>query len=150
MATIRETHFYGAPLIEAHFYFIQKEFFKMFYECSEKLKTIAKILFIALIVLAGLMVIVGIALLSEASVLTVTMIISAAVTVGAGYISCVELYGFAEIIENTGDAVGELEETNKRLTNVAETNLRLSNVVANNLPEILKIEKQQIESKENE
>ena len=95
------------------------------------------------------MVIGGIALLSEASVLTVTMILSAAITVGAGYIGCVQLYGFAEIIENTGDAVAEVGETNKRLANVAETNLRLSNVVANNLPEILKIEKQQAERQEN-
>ncbi len=121
----------------------------MFDEISDKLKRIAKILFIAMIVLAGLMVVLGLMVLSEDSALTVGIIIGSAVMVGGGYVACAQLYGFAEIIDNTSDVVGEIAESNKRLANVAETNSRIVNVVAKSLPEILQTLEEQPKRQEN-
>ncbi len=121
----------------------------MFNQISEKLKLMAKILFGIAIALGVLMVFLGLWIGSEGGIFLV-MFISAALTVVSGYMSCVQLYGFAEIIENTDNVLTELAETNKRLANVAESNVRIANVVAKNLPEILTTLEEQTNNQENE
>ena len=121
----------------------------MFNQISEKLKLMAKILFWISIGLGVVFVFIGLRIGSEDGIFLV-MFISAAIAIVSGYMSCVQLYGFAEIIENTDNVVEKLSETNKRLANVAETNSRIVNVVAKSLPEILITLEEQAKKQENE
>ena len=92
----------------------------MFDRISEKLKTIANVLFKIAIVLAIIMGIAGLALLSESSGATVTLIIFAGLTLGGSYISSALIYGFAELIEKT-----------------TSTNLHIANMNANAIPKLV-------------
>jgi hypothetical protein len=92
----------------------------MFDRISEKLKTIANVLFKIAIVLAIIMGIAGLALLSESSGATVALIISAGLTLGGSYISSALIYGFAELIEKT-----------------MSTNLHIANMNANAIPKLV-------------
>lgn len=71
----------------------------MFDNITEKLKTIANVLFKIGFIVAIIMCIAALALLSEASGATVTLIIAAAVLVGSTYVSCALIHSFAVLIE---------------------------------------------------
>lgn len=106
----------------------------MFDRISEKLKTIANVLFKIAIVIAIIMVFVGLALLSDSNGATVGIIIGAVAFLGGSYISSAMIYGFAELIEKT-----------------TSTNLHIANMNANSIPKLIaNTKKETPEHTENE
>ena len=106
----------------------------MFDKISEKLKTIANVLFRIAVVLAGIMCIAGLAFLSEASGATVGMLIGAAVVLGGSYVSSALIYAFAELLEKT-----------------TSINLHIGNISSNGIPRLIKnTEKDTTATKESE
>ena len=106
----------------------------MFDKISEKLKTIANVLFRIAVVLAGIMCIAGLVFLSEASGATVGMLIGAAVVLGGSYVSSALIYAFAELLEKT-----------------TSINLQIGNISSNGIPRLIKnTEKDTTATKESE